>query len=289
MDVAAGLLAERIDGALAPGERAFGRPADAGGCHAFLLSRGAGVLRCAGRAELELAAPTMVWLSHPLRGCLRTAAGAEGYSAAFGGELVRRVANDPLLAAYQLKPAGHPVVLRCEAASGQLASLAASFQALVHETRAPAAGAPASAGLHLGVLLLHLWRCSGLQESGARNGETTVQRFARLVELHYREAMPIGAYASRLGVSQARLHEACARVADRTPLAMVHERLLEEARVRLLQTELSVEQVGYSLGFRDAAYFNRFFKRLAGVSPGAFRRAAARRDRPAASSFAAWP
>lgn len=289
MDVAGGLLADRIEGALAPGERAFGRPADAGSCHGFLLARGAGMLRCAGQAELELAAPTMVWLPHPLRGCLRTAAGAEGWSAAFGAELMRRVTNDPLLAAYQLKPAGHPIVLRCDAASEELSSLVASFQALVRETRAPAAGAPASAGLHLGLLLLHLWRCSGLQDSGVRCGETIVQRFARLIELHYREAMPIGAYASRLGVNQAKLHEACTRVAGLTPLAMVHERLLEEARLRLLQTELSVEQVGYSLGFRDAAYFNRFFKRLAGVSPGVFRRAAGRRDRPASSSFAAWP
>ena len=289
MDVAGGFLADRIAGALAPGERSFGRPADAGSCHAFLLARGAGVLRCAGQAAIEIAAPTMVWLSHPLRGSLCTAAGAEGYSAAFGGELVRRVTNDPLLAAYQLKPADHPIVLRCDGPDGQLASLAASLQALVHETRTPAPGAPASAGLHLGVLLLHLWRRSGLQDAGSRCGETTVQRFARLIELHYREGMPIGAYASRLGVNQAKLHETCTRVAGRTPLAMVHERLLEEARLRLLQTDLSVEQVGYSLGFRDAAYFNRFFKRLAGVSPGGFRRAAAKRRSPASSSFAAWP
>ena len=289
MDVAGGLLAERISGALTHGERSFGRLTDAGSCHAFLLARGTGVLRCAGQADLELAAPAMVWLSHPLRGALRTAAGAEGWSAAFGGELVRRVANDPLLAAYQLKPAAHPIVLRWEAASEPLSSLIASFQALVHETRTPAAGAPASAGLHLGLLLLHLWRCSGLQDAGARCGETTVQRFARLIELHYREGMPIGAYASRLGLNQARLHEACTRLAGRTPLAMVHERLLEEARLRLLQTELSVEQVAYSLGFRDAAYFNRFFKRLAGVSPGVFRRAAVKPGRAAPPSFAAWP
>ena len=51
-------------------------------------------------------------------------------------------------------------------------------------------------------------------------------------------------------------------------MTLVHERLLEEARARLRQNELSVEQVGYSLGFRDPGYFNRFFKRLTGSRLG---------------------
>lgn len=289
MDSAVGLVADRIAGGLAPGAWSFGATAEPGGCHAFLLLRGGGRLQCRDQGDLDVAAPAMLWLPYPLRGALRIAAGAEGYSAVLGGKLIRRVAADPLLAAYQQKPPAHPLVLREEAQRGRIPMLAESFRALVDESRALEAGASASVGLHLGLLLLHVWRCSGLRDAGAGSGETIVQRFVRLIELHYREGMTVEAYASRLGVSRSRLHDACARADGRTPLAMVHERLLEEAKTQLLRTELSVEQVGYSLGLQDAGYFNRFFKRLAGLSPGAFRRGATRRSRPAPSSFAAWP
>ena len=83
---------------------------------------------------------------------------------------------------------------------------------------------------------------------------------------------------------------ACARSARCTPLKLVHDRLLEEARLRLENTEFPVEQIAYGLGFRDPGYFNRFFKRLTGVAPGTYRQTiATARSTNDAPSFAAWP
>jgi AraC family transcriptional activator of pobA len=51
-----------------------------------------------------------------------------------------------------------------------------------------------------------------------------------------------------------------------------------------------VEQIAYGLGFRDPGYFNRFFKRQAGVSPCIYRQTiTTARSTIAAPSFAAWP
>jgi AraC family transcriptional regulator, transcriptional activator of pobA len=48
-----------------------------------------------------------------------------------------------------------------------------------------------------------------------------------------------------------------------TPLAIVHDRrLIVEAQLE--QAKLPVEQVGYSLGFRNPAHFNRFFQKQTG-------------------------
>jgi AraC family transcriptional activator of pobA len=64
----------------------------------------------------------------------------------------------------------------------------------------------------------------------------------------------------------------------------------EEARLRLENTELPIEQIAYGLGFRDPGHFNRFFQRLTGVSPGSYRQnIATARSTIAAPSFAAWP
>ena len=149
-------------------------------------------------------------------------------------------------------------------------------------------------GFHLGLLLLHLWRASAETPATATaargTGLTTVQRFQQVLELHYRDDLGIAHFARLLGVTRAHLHGACLKITGKTPLTLVHHRLVEEARVRLEQTNSTIEQVGYSLGFRDPGYFSRFFKRLTGVSPGQHRKASVvlgSVDKP--SSFAAWP
>jgi|ERR1700722_4444112 AraC family transcriptional regulator, transcriptional activator of pobA len=143
---------------------------------------------------------------------------------------------------------------------------------------------------HLGSLLLHLWCASGSNSTVKGASTTTVQRFRQLIERHYRDNLSIEVFAKLLGVTRAHLHDACHRSARCTPLKLVHDRLLEEARLRLENTEFPVEQIAYGLGFRDPGYFNRFFKRLTGIAPGAYRQTnATARSTVDAPSFAAWP
>ena len=54
-------------------------------------------------------------------------------------------------------------------------------------------------------------------------------------------------------------------------LELIHERLLLEARRNLAYSTRSVAAVSHALGFVDPAYFTRFFKQRAGLSPRAFR------------------
>ena len=54
-------------------------------------------------------------------------------------------------------------------------------------------------------------------------------------------------------------------------------------------TAQTVEQIAYGLGFRDPAYFSRFFSRRVGMSPGAYRKAARLAPPPPPTAFAAWP
>jgi AraC family transcriptional activator of pobA len=54
-------------------------------------------------------------------------------------------------------------------------------------------------------------------------------------------------------------------------LQVVHQRLLLEAKRNLIYTNMTVNQLAERLGFADPAYFSRFFRRLSGASPKAFR------------------
>ncbi len=57
----------------------------------------------------------------------------------------------------------------------------------------------------------------------------------------------------------------------RPAIKHIHERLVLEARRLLFHTDNSLKEIGFDLGFSDASYFNRFFKRETGVTPAGYR------------------
>jgi len=107
-------------------------------------------------------------------------------------------------------------------------------------------------------------------DAGAREAALAA-RFRAMVERRFREHLPIGAYAARLGVSERRLNAACRRAAGTSALGVVHARLMEEALRALAQGGVPVAEVAARLGFRDPAYFSRFVARRAGAPPTALR------------------
>ncbi|RKP57679.1 helix-turn-helix domain-containing protein [Pararobbsia silviterrae] len=103
-------------------------------------------------------------------------------------------------------------------------------------------------------------------------GRAHVKAFYALIEQHYRDHLPISRYAERLGVTPVYLNMVCQRIAGKSALALVHQRVLLEAKRSLTYTSLNINQVSDFLGFTEPAYFTRFFKRFTGVTPNAFRK-----------------
>lgn len=52
----------------------------------------------------------------------------------------------------------------------------------------------------------------------------------------------------------------------------IRSRLLEETKILLLQTDWSLQDIGYSIGFADQPNFNLFFKKNTGLTPSEFRK-----------------
>lgn len=101
-----------------------------------------------------------------------------------------------------------------------------------------------------------------------------VGRYLALLDAEYRAHPSVAESAARLGVTATHLSRTCREVAGAPASALLHGRLMLEARRMLVYTPTPVAGIGYALGFADPAWFTRFFTRHEGVSPRRFRREA---------------
>jgi AraC family transcriptional activator of pobA len=85
-------------------------------------------------------------------------------------------------------------------------------------------------------------------------------------------------YARELAVSPGHLNTMCKRHLGRGAKDVIEEQLVVEARRLLLYSDETASRVAVRLGFKDASYFSRFFRRANGCTPSQFR---ARLSRPA--------
>jgi AraC family transcriptional activator of pobA len=161
---------------------------------------------------------------------------------------------------------------------GLKSSLAArasqQLECLLHEFRQP----------DMGMEPIHSWlACCVLWTVALGSSATTpdthsgpdlerLRQFRALMETHYADHWPVERYARQLGLSETSLNRLCRRLTGSTGFDLIQQRLALEARRRLMYLPGSVHGIASELGFKDSAYFCRFFRRHSGISPKGFRR-----------------
>jgi AraC family transcriptional activator of pobA len=102
---------------------------------------------------------------------------------------------------------------------------------------------------------------------------TLLGQFRDLVDQQFKQHWPLTLYAEALGVTPATLGRACREELGESPTAVINERIVREAQRQLAYTALDIQQIAHELGYGDAAYFSRFFRKQAGIKPSEFRAA----------------
>lgn len=98
-----------------------------------------------------------------------------------------------------------------------------------------------------------------------------INHFQQLVEDQYFEQHRIKSYAKQLGITADYLSERVKENLGQPPSKIIHHRLMVEAKRLLAYTDLTSAEISHTLGFKDNAYFSRFFKRESSQTPSQFR------------------
>jgi AraC family transcriptional activator of pobA len=149
------------------------------------------------------------------------------------------------------------------------------LECLCKELRKPeAASVPVGGWLACCVLytVAEAVKHSSVSESYSGTDLARLRRFRQLIENRYAQHWPVQRFARELGLSETSLNRLCRRLTGSTGFDLLQQRLALEARRRLIYATDSVSGIAGALGFKDSAYFSRFFRRHGGVSPQEFRR-----------------
>ena len=129
---------------------------------------------------------------------------------------------------------------------------------------------------HLGLLGVWLERQTARMPPEAVTPESArrlVTGFTALLERDFRSGRGVADYAAAMGVTPTHLTRCCQRTCGRPASALLHDRLLFEARRMLTETDRPVSHIARDLGFTSPSYFTRAFLHQTGKTPSAFRRA----------------
>lgn len=98
-----------------------------------------------------------------------------------------------------------------------------------------------------------------------------LSRFRSQIEVQFRSQPSLAALVAPIGITPAQMNRICRSQLNCSALALLHQRVLLEAKRELGYTTLQVQQISDALGFADPAYFTRFFRRLTALSPKEWR------------------
>ena len=125
---------------------------------------------------------------------------------------------------------------------------------------------------YLGVLLTYLSRLYVEQHHGSASPEQALlKKFQAEIDNNYLQLHEVSEYAELLNISAGHLSEVIKQQSGKPAIKHIHDRLVMEAKRLLVHTETSSKEIAFDLGFTDTSYFNRFFKRESGLTPGEYR------------------
>lgn len=98
-----------------------------------------------------------------------------------------------------------------------------------------------------------------------------VRAFDRILNNEYQKHKEVNFYADRLNITPKHLSDILKKETGFTAKQTIERFVLFEAKSLLKQTDMSVKEIVYWLGYEDPSYFNKLFKGKVGMTPLKYR------------------
>lgn len=98
-----------------------------------------------------------------------------------------------------------------------------------------------------------------------------IRKFNVYVDVHFREKRHVSDYAEMLFKSPKTISNLFAKYEQRSPLQIIHDRIVLEAKRLLLYTDKTVKEIAFELGFEEVGSFHKLFKKVTLQTPQQFK------------------
>lgn len=105
----------------------------------------------------------------------------------------------------------------------------------------------------------------------AGRNEGTIKELLRVVVENYKQERNALFYARQLHLSPQHLSTTVKKVTGKTLTDIISSFIIRDAKAKLRSTDMTVQEIAYSLNFSNISFFGKYFKRYTGVSPRHYR------------------
>jgi len=102
--------------------------------------------------------------------------------------------------------------------------------------------------------------------------DAVIARCQTWIAQNYQSAAPVNALTKLSGLPERSFKRRFHKATGMTPLEYVHTLRLEEAKQMLEAGDTPIEAIANEVGYEDAGFFGRLFKRHVGLTPAQYRR-----------------
>ena len=119
------------------------------------------------------------------------------------------------------------------------------------------------------VYLMGCWHQDKFEASEEKE-PTTVDRVIQYLHVHMTDKITLDELVSVFFTSQSFLVKHFKQETGKTIIEYLNDIRIDTAKMLLMTTTKSVEEIAYAVGYESPKYFARIFKSVVGISPSAF-------------------